>query len=214
MQYLLSPTLLNAYDFLRTCPPTWKKSAREGLEATLYRAPFTTTPEIEKGFVFEKAVEDCCTHNKNYNGASDAFRQVVDMCQGGKFQQWLPTYYLPVTYNDKEIKVKLSGKIDVEFPDKLLDLKTTLKFNEKKYLSGWQHHVYCAATEKNSFTYVIAVWESTKSFKIANVHTVGGTFDKAESEALLQKEVVSFFDFLHKENLWEAYLKLYCKNKG
>lgn len=183
MSILITPTLLNSFDFYTNVKsPEWKKKAFDDLLSTLKRSkPWDTTPAIQMGMKFEKAVYDQCNAIQKgapYKG-TQLFQGVVAKCIGGKFQR-KSKYY--VTLNRDEYVVY--SKMDVVFergtPDReeghIIDIKTTGKFDprcgRKKYTGGWQDKIYCVSLEIPTFEYLVAEWESKEVFKLANVHPI------------------------------------------
>lgn len=183
MSILITPTLLNSFDFYLNCHNAqWKKKAFEDILGTLRRdKPWEPTKEIQMGCKFEEAVYDQCAKvqaGAPYKG-SLIFQSVVARCVGAEFQ-------CKCRYNetiDGE-DYCIYGKMDVFFPKGtpdleegyIIDLKTTASFNPKhgpkKYLDGWQNKTYCVATGVSVFEYLIAEWESKEEFKLADLHNV------------------------------------------
>lgn len=213
-QCLLTPTILDSYEFLKNAPYTWKERAEVGFLAKLRREHVDYPAWVSKGQAFEDAVVKVCNAHNNSEPitvGSEHFQTVCNKVYNGKFQQKL----MKKVDLDGE-KVFFFGFCDVLFPKRklIIDIKTTLNYKgPSKYLSGHQHLVYTHLTEIPEFEYLIAQWESEDSNTIQAVHSVEYKVDNFEN---LQKElydkVLEFFTYLRDNNLWLDYYHTFSKN--
>ena len=208
MKLAITPTLLNSFDWYNNCPPDWKQKAYDDIEATIRRWPKEFGPEAKKGAEFENAVQKIAEAGTvDTVKSSEEFKEVVRRCQGGKFQQWCDFYF-----QSGSNKVRAYGKIDVQFPNLIIDIKTTKRFKgAHSYTKGWQPTVYMLATGVETFEFVIAEWLAANSMKIATVHYATVKAEDGMEQSLIA-HYEKFVGFLEKNKLYEAYLYDFCKN--
>ena len=219
MSRLITPSLISSVDFCRTCPPNWKESAYKGLQNTLGRIKEEPSTAIKKGIFYENVIYDILLGKLDIKNRSQEMDKVLRLCQGGDFQHKSKQY----VFIDGE-EYCLYGKLDVYFPPSekypkghIIDLKTTKKFSKSKYLSTWQHIIYCLNTGIPTFDYLVCLWnypDDEKDYTLKSVNIVPyemlGDIDTVK-EALCNKirEVIAF---LQKDDiLWELYTKTYSK---
>lgn len=216
MTLLVTPTLLNAVEFARNAPPSWKQSAMSDLVAKLRREKSTFPAWVKKGSVFEDAVYNHLSGSVSFNGAINtedaAFRHVCGLCAGGTFQDVRKKEVFVNGYDDP---VLFYCKLDVLLPNKIVDIKTTLNYKgPSKYLSGFQHQMYCLCAERTAFEYIVVEWVGEEGYAIQNVHTV--PYESPAPvviEAELKKAVSDMLAFLESKNLYDDYYFTFSKNK-
>ena len=203
MSKLITPSLFSSISWLENCPEKYKEDAYEQLRGMLARdQKWNPSPQIIRGMEFEKKVESVLmSGHADQLRVSAEFREFLTVCAGGTWQKKTKTY---MTIDGTEYC--LFGKIDVDFPAKIMDLKTTGKVPwngfEHKYLSSAQHKIYCHNEQKVDFLYMIALFEDVKgqalSQKIASIHYVKyhvESFDRlAEEIRELIGEAMMFFE--------------------
>jgi len=210
---LITPTLLDSFDFALGAPPSWKERAMKDFIGKIRREKMTFPPWVQRGIEFEDAVYDTCRRTRPgipITNGSDKFKQVCEAVRGGTFQ----TVFKKTLIID-DLPVLLYNKTDVAFPDMILDIKTTLKWKgENKYLSKWQHKLYTYSSGKSEFQYLIVQWESETSSKIKDIFYIPYT---APNFVDLEDEIVShirvLFDYLKRENLYDDYFHTFSNNK-
>lgn len=183
MSILITPTLLNCFDFYcNVNSKTWKQKAFDDLLGTLKRdKPWEPSDAIKAGMQFEKQVYEQCearTKGRIAKG-TELFNRVVDKCVGGRFQR-KSKYYVTLAGMEFCIYSKMDVVFEKGTPDcengHIIDIKTTGNFDpcygRKKYLEGWQHKIYCASLGIRTFEYLIAEWRSKTEFELVNVHSV------------------------------------------
>lgn len=211
MSLLITPTLLNSYDWLKKCPQSWKERAYNDLSNTLNRAKWKPSEAILRGIDFERNVQRIVESGIDPStiNSSDNFKNVCKECKGGKFQVKAKKF---VRIDSKEYV--LFNKIDVVLNDMLIDLKTTGNYRgENSYLSGWQHKFYTVVKEVSNFQYLVAEWSDVenKDFSIKDLHYVKYY---AENLKEVEKEIIEhikeFINFVEKnEDLSVAYYTKY-----
>jgi hypothetical protein len=221
MSKLVTTSLLDAIDWCKSAPSTfkpngettWKEDAYLQLKATLGREPWKPTPAIVRGIDFENSIYSILKDKKEDTvQCSDAFRKVLYDCKGGEFQKRTKTII-----EMDGVEYCLYGKIDVFFPDKIIDIKTTGKYGGRdKYLGTSQHHIYCFGENIHNFEYIILefVDEGTKS--IRGVHHV--TYESPgieEEEKYIKGKIQDMLTFLENYtepgDLKELYNTTYCR---
>ena len=219
----LSPTLLDAYDFYRNCPQSWKERAWEGIVSKLKAEPFVETEAIRKGHAFEDAAEHYCKTGNlplPFNEQPEPFAKLFEACEGAEWQRCVRGA-IKVLHADEVYQVRLNNKLDVYFPKgsvykpagHIIDLKTTGHYRgASKYQSGWQHVFYCYVTGITTFDYIVAEWEADDSCTIKALHRVPCQTDVEVCEREMRNSIAGFFAWLKGAKLWDAYVYDYCKN--
>ena len=191
MSLLITPTLLNSYDWYTNCPESWKDKAYNDLKNTLGRIWSEPNEAVKKGMDFEKQVYKHANKNLDQLKASNQFKLVCSLVRGGDYQ----------AKSKKIIKVDdidfcLYGKLDVKFTDKIQDIKTTSNYRgEKKYLSTWQHIFYCFNEMIKKFEYIVV--EFTSTYSIRDVHIINFECDDFNLlENQIKAHIKKFGDFL------------------
>jgi hypothetical protein len=200
---LVTTSLLDSVDWFLDCPASWRDKAYKSIVATIRREPYTPMPHAQRGIDFENAVYAM----KN---GSEVFNKIVAYCKGGNTQSKIKT-----TMEIGQHTVLLFGKIDVDFKDKIVDIKTLENAARvNKYLDKWQHIVYLYITNKPLFEYLVVLFEKFPSNKIINYQVL--TYNNPGQELLASKlssGIENLFDFLRDENLFYDYETTFSKNK-
>lgn len=215
---LITPTLLDKFEFVKNAPPSWKERAYISFVQMIRREPGDFPLWIKKGIEFEDAIYAQCTKASKLNKmtvdvGSPHFQTVANDCLGGAFQE--------VLQKDIEVdgeSVHFYGKTDVSFPHIIKDIKTTLKWKgQDKYLKGFQHKIYMWISGVDKFEYVVVVWEDEKSDKIRAVHrALYNPFSfgvKPDLEYDILEAVRELFKYLRANNLWDDYYHAFSKNR-
>ena len=216
INYLVTPTLLDSFEFAKNAPPSWKERALKGFIETIKREKPKPPLWVSKGIDFENAVQTACSKaklksQKEIKEGSEWFRIVCNKCLGGTFQGVVKK---EVVRDNKNLV--FYGKTDVSFPERIIDIKTTLNWKgEEKYLRGWQHLFYLWITKKEYFEYLVVVWESETSNVIQRVELVPYMIFCANSKLLEQKifdAVDEMIAFIHELDLYQDYLFTFSNN--
>jgi hypothetical protein len=213
-QCLITPTILDSYEFAANAPHNWKVKAETGFLAKLRREKVDYPKWVDKGLAFEDTIYRVCNAHRNdepVTQGSEYFRRACNECLGGVFQSKLSK---TITIDGQ--KVFLFGYSDViHYPEGLIiDIKTTLKYKgPEKYLNGHQHLIYPYVTGLPNFKYLIAQWQDEYSDTIQAVHSVPYRVDDFEKlEKTLTEKVTNFFNYLRENNLWLDYYTIFSKN--
>jgi len=167
MSLLITPTVLNSYDWLKKCPPSWKKKAYDDLSNMLNRKWVPPKPAVQRGIDFEKYVCRRANQKIIQSKGTPQFQGIIKTIQGGQFQKKCKFY---IEVEGKEYCCY--GKIDVAFPDLIIDIKTTGSYRGKNsYLSGWQHKFYTIGSRVPNFLYLIVEFDGEQN-KIIEVYEV------------------------------------------
>jgi len=202
MGLLITPTLLNSFDFMQNCPPSWKESAYDGLYKTLWRIYDPEMPKpVKLGIEFENHVYNSI-RKCQFGVGSEQFQKCCNYVRGGTFQR--------KSKKDVVIDGKaytLYGKLDVYFPTKIIDIKTTGSWKgPSKYTDGWQHIFYTYTEDIRDFEYYVVVW-GDKDYEIKESHIVKyHTDDMLMHENKIKEHIKKFITFLENdEKLKEGY---------
>ena len=221
MSRLITTSILDAIDWCKTAPDsinqatgnTWKQDAYSQIKATLGRAPWNPTPAIVRGIDVENSIYAILRDGKEESiTCSDSFRKVLMECKGGQFQKKTKTII-----ELDGVEYCLYGKIDVFFPTKIVDLKTTGKYSGKeKYLGTSQHHLYCFGENIPEFEYIIIEFVDEGSKNIRGVHHVsyvspGLEFEEEYMKGKIRGALEFFEKYDEPGDLKELYNTTYCR---
>ena len=193
MPYLITPTLISQFDWMKKSPKEWKEKALMDFTNILNRIYPETVPEyVTLGRVFEKYIERAARTGQS---GSDKFNIIRDMFVGAKFQ----------TKTQSNIKVDdvdylLYGRIDALFPEKILDLKTTRNYKGVQYyMDSFQHKIYCYCQEISSFSYVVVEIVKEKDKNVITNHyvldyNIDNPFSLKEEISEKIREVVNYIE--------------------
>ncbi|RLI53611.1 MAG: hypothetical protein DRP09_15315 [Candidatus Thorarchaeota archaeon] len=211
MALLLTPTLFQSIDWMEKCPPSWKTRARQSLSDTLNRV-WNPNKAIERGIAYERALCDeprAKVTSTVPTHLLDKFNNAYELihAEGGVFQK--PTKKF-LDYDGKEWL--LYGKMDVAFPDKIIDIKTTGNYKGRSsYLNSWQHKVYCLTSRIADFQFI--VYEFNEDGVLHDIYVIDYHVDDFVA---LEKEVMEKVDSVIKflradKELLRAFLNKYNK---
>ena len=198
MAYLITPTLLNQFDWMMNIEPEKKNKAEEDFSNILHRIYPDPSPAILLGRKFEHYIMKSVKTGKD---GSDKFNQIRDIFHKAKFQQ----------NTKKTIKVDgeqylLFGRMDALFPDKIIDLKTTSNYRgEDYYLKGWQHRIYSYCTNILNFAYVVVVLNEDE--KIESYEIINHSIDIQLAKNLIIGKIRELNEFLEKNEHYEHAFK-------
>jgi len=212
MSRLITSSLIGSIRWLEVCPQSWKKRAYESLRSTLARE--WTEPEgpAKLGIDFENTLYSIFKSHRSLDSfdSSEQFKEIVKYF-----------YALPPMEIQKKIKriidykgheYCLYGKLDINCPDFIIDIKTTSKLMDsynRKYLDSVQHHMYCYITETPDFRYFIVVFNNGK---IHSTCVVNYTSPGMEGERKIIENVIDevFRLFGERPELLKLYQNKYC----
>ena len=213
MALLITPTLLDAYDWFNKAPKSWKEKAFKDLENKLNRAKWDPTPAIKRGIDFENKIYTNCNRPAESFKASQIFKEVCDECRGGNFQKTIKKIIVV-----DGVEYLLYGKTDAYFPEVIKDIKTTKNYKgAKKYLGGWQHIIYSYVSGIKNFKYVVVEWsdeiENDNDLVPGDLFLVDYTMeDRDENKRLITEKIRDFIEFIESdEELNTAYRTIFNK---
>lgn len=145
MKMLITPSLLNSWDFFLSASGEWEEKAREEFLATLRREPFLPTPAIQAGIDFEAAVKSSSeggfkpSEDECYD---DCVKEIAEIVKGGAWQ-----VKVQKTIRAGNALILLYGKVDVLKGPVCYDIKFTGKYENPKYIRSAQHPLYLECLE-------------------------------------------------------------------
>jgi len=203
---------------MKDCPPTWKKRAYESLRATLAREWNEPNKAAALGIKFEKYLYSVLDRNYTEDEVDEHLGKSTD-----KFKKIVHRFDNKEPEIQKKIKrfidmdgheYCLYGKLDIYFPDHIEDIKTTSKLMDSylnKYLSGFQHHLYCFITEIPKFTYYVVVFNEHDQ-SIHSTHEIYYEVQSMDEEREIVegkiKEMLHFFS--DYPDLMKLYQDKFC----
>lgn len=226
MKHLVTSSLLDGYDWLTSCPESWKSRALDDFIAMIRRQPRPVSEACKRGIEFERLVCNNCDGmdsdefrsfmTKHYstrlkgealNKAVDVVCEVAESCKGGEQQV--------AVMKDIEIDGKefhLFGYADVVFPRKIIDIKTTGNYKgDEAYLKRSQHLMYSLCTGIKDFEYVIAVFRGDYP---ADIRRVKASPMEEECRSVLGRRIRDVARFLENAGLWDDYENNFTKGHG
>lgn len=206
--YLITTSILDNFEWLNNCPPSWRDRAYAGIVSSIRRDPWKGHQAAQRGMDFEAQIYSHAKL-KNSNSGSKHFQAIVNKCRGGKFQQVLKK---EITVEGK--KVVLYGKVDVLFPERILDIKTTENYRgASKYLNGWQHILYLYMSGLKDFSYLVALFEEYPSMTIIDKYETPFHVENPEELLLdIKAGITDFHDWLESESLFHDYEQKFSNN--
>ena len=218
MSRLITTSLIGSINWLQSCPPSWKDRAYTSLTNTLSRIWSEPGKEARLGIDFEKALYGIIEKNTEIEeidklNASDHFKGLVK------------------TYVTKEIEIQkkikrfidmdgreycLYGKVDIFHPEEqlIVDVKTTSKRMDdysNKYLSTFQHHMYCFIMEILNFKYVVVAFNENTNTIRAIQEIEYHVSDLSEERKIIEDKIKEVFAFFGQHlELFKLYEEKYC----
>ncbi len=206
MGKLITPSILGAVDFAKNAHGDWKQKGYDGLVRQLSRVYDKEMPApIKRGIDFENKVYQCARRKEETWLASKDFTEIVSLVRGGRFQEKAKR-----NMTVDGIEYTYYGKLDVLMPGKIIDIKTTGKYQPpQKYLSTAQHLIYSWATYIPDFTYLVVVMNEQN--QIEEYYLIDWT-SPGEDEVgdQLARITRQFRKDLEDMELTELYLEKFC----
>ena len=208
MAKLITTSLLGSIDWYNQAYPAMKQSAYKQLSDQLNRV-FTSSPAIEYGQAFERRVELDVHKLKHIEGhkltGSDNYVEIVNAVKEGNFQRKIKKIV-----NLDSTDYCLYGKIDVDLPELIVDLKTTGSYKKDKYLKTTQHLMYCVITGKTKFKYIVAEWAKYPQIKQVHYETYNMPSLEIAQDKLYAKIRAAIAFINSDDKLKEAYNTTFC----
>ena len=219
MKYLITSSLLDGFDWLKSCPKNWKDRARLEFAEMVRREPRPMTEACQRGIDFERLVCANCNDegeeefkriiegyysDKGASGfvleqAVHVANSVANACKGGDQQVRLmrDVVFGGETYH-------LFGYADIVFPDKIIDIKTTGKYTEGyNYVKRSQHYLYSYCTGINTFEYLVADYNESKF--PWRLHRIKFDLSQDENAWVLESRINEVIDYIKSEGLFFDY---------
>lgn len=214
MSKLITPSILDSYDWYITCPSSFKENALKQIDDQLNRRWSDLSPAIRRGIDFEKKV---CSNlwqdskeefMRSFEGHTPSISKFWDKCRASVQQAKTSK-----TVEVDGVSYYLYGKRDIAFQDKTIDIKTTKAYKGPDYyLVRNQHPLYIACTGIQAFEYLIAEFDDEKGV-CTNVFTVDASMTVEDAEARVISKIKEFINFLSSDDeLLAAYNKTFCKD--
>lgn len=216
MSLLITSSLFGSIDWYENAYNNWKEKAYADLRGMLAREWSGMSDAGQRGVDFENAIYNTLNKGKEKEiRASDKFKVFLEKCKGGEFQKVTKKF---ITVDGLEYCIY--SKLDVWFPAKIIDIKTTSKwdqYSEGKYLNSMQHIMYCYTSDISTFLYMVAVFNGETSKDIQDIKYLSY---EAPSLPFLENTIVErikklqafFKQHLELEQLFEHTYSKY--NKG
>lgn len=186
-QYLLTPTLIQSWQYWYNYDGENEESVKNSFLSTLKREKIPTNEAMQEGIKFENKIMNVCNNKPQENPQENqCVLDIAEKIQGGIWQVVLK----------KNIKVSdtnflLYGKADVIKENTIYDIKFTTNasnYEVGKYTNAVQHlfYMYCSGIEK--FKYIISDGE--------NYWLEDYNFTMQTIEAKLFEKIAEFILFL------------------
>lgn len=213
MSKLITPSLIGSVKWFETCySPKWKEKAYKDLNNMLSRVYTQPGIAAKRGIDFENYIYNILNSPKKERldelSCSNEFLRVLRLCKGGEFQRKSKSFI-----KVDGIEYCLYGKLDVWFPELIIDIKTTKSFRKSKYIDSMQHVIYIYNETIGHFKYVIAVFKEENGTKIEDIKEIDVCLTKDYCEDLIIKEIKKVEKFMKDypefNKLWEEKYSLY-----
>jgi len=151
-KYLITPTLINAYQYYIHDEFKSPTESRADFLKTLSREKFEPNEAQAKGLKFEARVNEFCGQLvKGITDYDDVAILIANIVKGGLWQQ---TCKKDLQVGNQEFLVY--GKMDVVKRDTVYDIKFTSNYELGKFLNSAQHLIYLYCTGLPKFQYLIS----------------------------------------------------------
>lgn len=200
---LITPSLLNSFNWLQNCPPSWREKALADITRYLNRAPFEPNDSMKLGQEYENQVRKL-SQGMKVEGVMPTATEMANLVKGGTWQVKLKGY---ITVDQQ--RYCLYGRIDV-LTSEILDIKTTQDYKgEEKYLSTAQHLIYLYNARSRNWKHDTFKYLVTDFKEIHEVKFQVNDWDLLNVE--VHRIVKEFADWL-KQNpeLQDAYDNTFC----
>jgi hypothetical protein len=184
--YKISPSLLNSYFYYLNNPTIENFNSLKNRIKNI----FETNIYLERGLKFEDEVFEG-KHGK----LSELLKNLPKQVWANK------------TIQKDDYNILISGKLDaIDEKNKIIyDIKRVTKFTKNKYDDSTQHLLYFyIRPDMQEFYYLVATGEDN------NIVTNIAFYTRPDNK-LLENTVIhiinNFYQFLHKNNLWNDYIK-------
>ena len=177
-KYLITPTLLNSFQYYIQDEYKSPADSRADFLKTLSRERFEPNEAMQKGIDFEneiKTIADKFIELKieDYEAKSNLFK-IADIVKGGLWQQ---TCKKDLTIGNQEFL--LYGKCDVVKRNTIYDIKYTSNYEVGKFLDSAQHLIYLYCLDLPKFQYLVSDGEE---YWVEDYYNHAGIEDEIKSK--------------------------------
>jgi len=190
-KYLITPSLLNSYQYYINDEFKSPADSRADFLKTLSKEKFEPNEAMQKGIDFERNIQ-YATNPFNQidifhadNEKQHIINQIAKIVNGGLWQQ---TCKKDLQVGNKEFL--LYGKMDVVKRDTVYDIKFTSNYELGKFLDSSQHLIYLYCTGLPKFQYLISDGED---FWIEDYH------NHANIENEIKSKISNFLGYLEND---------------
>jgi len=163
--YLITPSLINSFQWFQTCSYIDKDRLRTDFLRTLRKEYYEPSKAAQKGIKFENDVMSYLENGdfsmpkflRNTKEYEYCIHQIASHLTN-KNGIWQKPCSKDVKF--RQANFVLYGKIDYCTDNYLYDIKTTKNYNPNKFLNNIQHYIYLYCTDINKFKYLIADFKS------------------------------------------------------
>lgn len=220
MKFLITSSLLDGYDWLKSCPKSWKNKALDEFYSTIRREKRLVSKETQRGIEFEKLICDNC--NKMTDGelktfVYDYYKSVgvkdeirlsnaafVACCIAGRCKNGEQQVKLSKDICIDGEDYELFGYADILHKDRIVDIKTTKNYKEGYlYVKRSQHYIYSICSGITKFEYDVADFnesDSPWSFK-----SIEFEMNMEENFSIIESRIKDVVDYMKKSNLFDDY---------
>ena len=176
-KYLITPSLLNSWQFYMNCREDYEEKAKESFLNSLNRVKTPTNEAMQKGINFENHVKKSVEGEKGFivtekQEYADCVQEVANVVHGG---QWQVKVYKDMVIEN--IPFFLYGRIDVLKGIYAYDIKFTSNYETGKFLKSYQHPFYLDCIDVPYFAYLISdgknVWR--EDYKKSELNPIENT---------------------------------------
>jgi len=211
-KYLITPTLINAYQYYINDEFKSPADSRADFLKTLSREKFEPNEAMQKGMELEDKIREISSSDFAYRSFVDSLPEdrieqedltllrLIDTVKGGLWQQ---TCKKDLQVGDKEFLVY--GKMDVVKRDTVYDIKFTSNYELGKFLDSSQHLIYLYCTGLPKFQYLIS---DNKDYWIEDYH------NHANIENEIKSKISDFLGYLENDMEAKELFKTKWKTKN
>jgi len=196
-KYLITPTLINAYQYYINDEFKSPADSRADFLKTLSKEKFKPSEVMQKGIELEDTIKEISSSDFAHRSFCDSLPEdnieqrditmliLVDTVKGGLWQQTCK----------KELKIGnqeflLYGKMDVIKRDTIYDIKFTSNYELGKFLDSSQHLIYLYCTGLPKFQYLISDGEN---------YWIEDYYNHANIENEIKSKISDFLGYLEND---------------
>ena len=177
-KYLITPTLLNSFQYYIQDEYKSPADSRADFLRTLSRERFEPNEAMQRGIDFENEIKTIADkfielEIEDYEEKSNLFK-IAYIVKGGLWQQ---TCKKDLTIGNQEFL--LYGKCDVVKRDTIYDIKFTSNYELGKFLDSAQHLIYLYCLDLPKFQYLVSDGEE---YWVEDYHNHAGIEDEIKSK--------------------------------